>query len=68
MTEGKRIVAASIAGLIPWGVVAIVTNWYNELQPDGIRTLSVNHALGLMALQFIAAFVVYFALGAWKRS
>lgn len=66
MTEKRRLIIVSIAGLVPWGVVAIVTNWYNELQPDGIRTLSVSHALFLMAMQFLCAFVAYFLLKRWR--
>ena len=30
MTEGTRVIFASIAGLLPWGIAAIVTNWYND--------------------------------------
>jgi hypothetical protein len=60
-----RLWIVLIAGLIPWGVVAIVTNWFNELQSDGTRTLSVGHAIGLMGAQMLLSFVTYFILDRW---
>jgi hypothetical protein len=62
MTEGTRVIFASIAGLLPWGIAAIVTNWYNELQSNGIHTLGVRHALLLLVMQFVLGIVTYFVL------
>lgn len=51
MTETKTIFIACLASLIPWGVVALVTNWY---EPN----LSIGHALLLATLQIVIGVVV----------
>lgn len=66
MTEGPRLSIVVIVGLVPWGVVAIVTNWYNEVQSDGTQTLSVPHALLLCALQLGLGFGAYWVLDRWR--
>ena len=61
MSEGRIIVLASLAGLVPWGAMAILTNWFNERQASGVQTLSVGHALILMLAQMTIMAIVFVA-------
>jgi hypothetical protein len=51
MTEIRAFFIACVASLIPWGVVALVTNWYEP-------TLSSEHALLLVTLQITIGVLV----------
>jgi hypothetical protein len=51
MTEIKAIFIACITSLIPWGVAALTTTWYEP-------TLSIIHALFLTVLQLIIGIIV----------
>ena len=57
----------SIAGLLPWGIAAIITNWFNEYDSGcHCQTLSVPHALLLLMLQMTIGLSV-FVVGEWLK-
>ncbi len=59
----RWIWVAVIAGLVPWGAAAIFTNWFNEVQPNGVQSLSQDHALVLVMLQLGIGLLIGLTLG-----